>query len=99
MPLSSSPFLSKISDSRLSTELAAVEANYTYLKNSYLNANIVNYTSIMAGELSRLNSEYTLQDSIYNHITNLAANNTGVLRLCEEYYRSSIMHKRIQACP
>ena len=35
--------LSKISDSRLSVELAAVEANYTYLKNSYLNANIVNY--------------------------------------------------------
>ena len=71
--------LSKISDSRLSAELAAVEANYTYLKNSYLNANIVNYTSIIAGELSRLNSEYTLQDSIYNHITNLAANNTGLL--------------------
>ena len=76
---SSNLLLSRISDTKLSTELAAVEANYTYLKNSYLNANIMNHTAIIAGELSKLNSEYTLQDSVYNRITNLAANNTGLL--------------------
>ena len=71
--------LTHISNATLSSDLAAIESNYTYLKSNYLSLNITQYSSKISSQLSALKTLYYKLNSEYSSLLLEAKNNTSLL--------------------
>ena len=75
----STMLLTHVSNVTLSSDLAAIESNYTYLKSNYLSLNITQYSSKISSQLSALKIIYNKLNSEYSSLLQEAKNNTSLL--------------------
>lgn len=71
--------LTRINNQSLSNEEAALQSNYTNLRNNYITLNISTYSANVAAELTAFNGQYDQANKTYSSLVSIAHNNTAML--------------------